>query len=831
MESVLPLILYKLDGTTFGTHNIISQSPSIYFYSYQNFDVSIVSGTGSIFSVLQKTNTDGEQYLETKEQQSFIGKINFGYTLFIPNDQTTIEIQTISIDGVKDNYKFTLKLINQETEDILHYNDLIINNYLPTIGELELAILPNTNKAELLKRMLLDFKDIMRYKGTKLSIEKFFYFIGFLREQLMVMEEYKTSRKQNIYQEFTTDSVTNITTKPDKLVDSKTGNYHVLYNNWDDGEQDGTQAVNSKNLPYRPFSTEDFNALFESLKYAIPLANKYFTLVEQQITFFGICFSSNIYLFPSTVSVMHQIFHNDVFDFRKDLHIDCSYYTLTQKQQKIQTFLVKNCIQSLKVAYRSEVKYVIKADEIKHNSELYFVEREIADDEIYDDDLPQYRRTFGSLLHLVINAPNMFVKVCISNVLNETVQIIYDTNLCLDTTNIQFVTEKADTYNIQIDITDRYNNRERYLYQYTISDNVSRIDVDTFNSLLMIDSNREDNHIDLDVDSGTVTNKPISTSRNYVLPIDIIPPELSNYWDIVPSGQLRWLTQASDIHKRNDDVIIPNFILPSINTNFKLDEVSDTIPIELSEQWLELLIIPFEYNLSIRLYDAKHCQEVVVPLFNKLNEYDATFDRLFVRTMEITEVDTDIKKKYWFITTTETGISLNNKSFDILLTSNTGVTVSCYSLIGTKENIVLLQQIPVNYDFPLFPINGDEFIYASKDCYHETIEGIEYPVVKSMFPRMINIESDLFGAVSILKLGDVILSRLNQQYIVNESNVVWNVFNAFTNELMFTTTDYMLKYRIDDITCYSITCDFDIDSVHHKITKTGIFSSFKTQIS
>ena len=33
--NVLPLILYKLDGTQFGTHDIITDSPTIYFYSYQ----------------------------------------------------------------------------------------------------------------------------------------------------------------------------------------------------------------------------------------------------------------------------------------------------------------------------------------------------------------------------------------------------------------------------------------------------------------------------------------------------------------------------------------------------------------------------------------------------------------------------------------------------------------------------------------------------------------------------------------------------------------------------------------------------------------------------
>lgn len=830
MENVLPIILYKLNGEEFGTHNIITKSPTIYFYSYQNFDVKIKSGNGLLYSVLQKVNPEGENYLETKSGQEFIGKQNFGYTLFIPENKTSIQVEVTSIDGFKDVYQFTLELINQETEETEHYNDLIINNYLPTLKELEPALLPNTEKAELLKRMLLDFKDIMRVKGTKASIEKFFYFIGFLPEQLKINEEYKKNGESNNTNYW---GFQNITVNPNKLVDTKTGNYHVLFNNWDDGEQDGKQTLNDKNLPYRPYATEDFDALFESLKYAIPLANKYFTLVEQEITFFGICFSSNIPMFPSITSVLNQIFVNDVYDFRKDLHIDLSYYDLTYKKDKLRTFLVKNCFQSNKDAYRSEVKYVVKTDVEQYNGELYFVEREISDDEPYNEDLPTYRRSFGALLHLNIKSPKTYIRVIIYNKINEISRIEYNKQWCEDEIEIQFVTEKSDEYKIIIEITDMYNNMERYFYDYIISDNIARINIDVFNSLLMIDKNFDDNHIDLDVDSPTITTKPLATSRNYVLPMDVIPEDLVDYWKVVPSGQLRWLTQASQgkytissmVFEEKKNSKNPQYIIPSINTNFKISELTDTIPLELTEQWLEILAIPVTESLKINLYDADTCEYKLVDI-DKLNQYDPTFDRLFVRTMNVIIQETNETKKYYFICSTETGIQMNKKSFDLQISDG----ISVYDLMGKENNFfVSKQRIPVNFDFPLFPVIGDEFVYCSKDCYRKPINNGIYPIIKSMFPRMINILSDEFDEMSILKLGDVILGRINQDYIVNESNTTWNVFNAFTNELMYTTTDYMLKYRIDDNTCYTITCDFDIDAKHHQIIKTGIFTSFKVQ--
>lgn len=822
MENILPLILYKLDGSKFDTCNIITESPTIYFYSYQNFDVKILSGPTEslLYSVVQKQTPEGENYLDEHHGKEFTGKQNFGYTLFIPENNSTVIVQLTNIDGFKYIYTFTLNIANTVLETEEHYNDLIVNYYLPTIDELLPAMLENSNKTELIKRMLLDFKHIMRVRGTKASIEKFLYFIGFLPEQIRIYEEWKRNDTGS----------REVTINPDTTIDTKTGNYHVLFNNWNDENNDGKQELNSKNLPYRPFSTENIDSILESLKYAIPLANKYFTAIEQEITFFGICFSSNIPLYPSTTSLYNEIFYNDIFDFRKDLHINIYQSEITNNGNELRTYLVKNCNQLRKDCYRSEVKFKNK---LHQNNELFGVEKIFYDNEIIpDDEFKSFERTFGASLYIDIDVPekyNIWYKIIVKSDVNEFLKIIY-TEKKEDL--LQYlITATSGLYHIIIEIHDGYGNFEKYFYDYQVSDNISRIDIEIFNSKDMILNNEND--ITLDIDSGTLTTKPESTSKNYILLLDTIPDDLSKYFNVLPAGNIRYLTEASiskdlieeSLGIKKETSITKQYLISSINKNFRLSEVTDNIPIELSEQWLEFGFIPKTSKLSFRVYDVDTCEYKFFDLtdIEEAFKIDSVFDKLFIRTMKIIETNENneqITNEYYFICSVETGIDL--KHFNIYVDDE----------LIKDEN---LHRIPVNFDFPLFPIDGDEFIYICKKYPTININDKTYPLVKSMFKRFKKVYpltdmENITLNTNILMLGDVILARLNNNYIVNETNVTWNIFNTFTNELLFTTTDYMLKYRLDDNTIYTITCDFDIDMQHHKITKTGFFSSFKQEL-
>jgi hypothetical protein len=54
--------------------------------------------------------------------------------------------------------------------------------------------------------------------------------------------------------------------------------------------------------------------------------------------------------------------------------------------------------------------------------------------------------------------------------------------------------------------------------------------------------------------------------------------------------------------------------------------------------------------------------------------------------------------------------------------------------------------------------------------------------------------------------------------------------NAFTGEELFKTTDYVLKYRIEDNTIYTIIVTFTIRDKVFTITKNSIITSFKKAI-
>ena len=83
--------------------------------------------------------------------------------------------------------------------------------------------------------------------------------------------------------------------------------------------------------------------------------------------------------------------------------------------------------------------------------------------------------------------------------------------------------------------------------------------------------------------------------------------------------------------------------------------------------------------------------------------------------------------------------------------------------------------------------------------------------------------------VTEVNQGDTVLIRINSNYIVDEVNVVWTIKNSFTGEVLLTTNDYTLKYRINEACSYDVTVEFDIYDNHYVINKPGIFTSYKIQ--
>ena len=848
------------------SHQIIMRSPTFFFYSYEIISVKVIDGPGILFSVKESENKE----LIAKSDYSFSD--NSGYTLY--NNGADTKISVTNKDGNSEIFEFIYQPDNILTESQEHYNDLLINHYLPTLNELEPALLPGTTKSDLIKRLLLDFKDIMRSKGTKQSIEKFFYFIGFLNEQIHVLDEYR--KNGNNFNSNFDDSLSkkeltswiadkNITTNPDKSKDIKTGNYHVLFDNWNDGITNGIQDVNSKNMPYRPFSQQNFDEFFESLKYGIALANKYFTLVEQEITFFGISMSVNIPMYKSITSLMNQIFEYDLNAFRRNLHIDLYYNYVTNGYIKTPNYLVKNCLQKDNKAYRSEVKFTEHQSIIKNNEELYIVDKEYADSEIYDGNINVFRRIFANILHLNIESPNTYVQITIDNLNNELVKLVVPKQYVEKVLHVEFLTAVIGNFKVTVEIWDKYNSYEKYWYYYNIEDDVRLLDIDLFTSSEILEENFSKNNINLDIDSGSVIYQE---TKNYILPIDKIPDDLKLYWaSDIDITDVKWLSETN-VSKTNNLTL-----LSEINKNYKVNKVTETIPVLYSDQWFEFIVIPLDEllklvdknnceildkdsknilvrsgnfvvdNLALRLYDAEERKYVTLYLRDAFNfELDPVFDKLFIRKMTInSQEDSQVNSRdYLFISSIESGINICKETFDLrYITKEYDETniiedkvfnfkTLDYDIIKREEQVHIIEtqsiydieglirkRIPVNFDFPLFPIdkNDENFVYSS---ITET-----YPIVKSIFPRL---QKD---GIQLLFLGDIIVARLNQDRIVGETNIKWILKDSFNNSVLYETNDYALKYRLKENTIYTIQCMFTINGKQYSIEKTGVVSSWK----
>ena len=195
--------------------------------------------------------------------------------------------------------------------------------------------------------------------------------------------------------------------------------------------------------------------------------------------------------------------------------------------------------------------------------------------------------------------------------------------------------------------------------------------------------------------------------------------------------------------------------------------------------------------------------------------YETKPDKLFITAMIIKEVDNSLNP-YIFITTTETGIDITKNLFDLVLINDGDDTdvISIYDLPNT-----FCKKIPINYDFTLF--FRDVSNYVSFNHYPVRQNPI---IVESIFNKLININisNDSYN----LKLGDIFCCIPNPNYVTENTDILWSVFNSFNNELLYTSKDYMLKYRITEKTIYTIQLEFKINNVPYIIRKNSIQSTF-----
>ncbi len=794
-QSNFPVILYDIENNVIPI-NCIARSNSFFVRSYQLFSIEIIESTVTtnlIYNAVENPTPTGPDDLFIISSGKSFSNINFGYTLYL-TENTTIKV--IGIDNVVRYFNVRFSPDNVLTESQEHYYDALTNNDLPSFEELEPAII-SENKADMIKRLLLDFKNIINKKGTKTGIIKFLNLIGFNPESIKVYEEYITPNNQ-------------ITLTPNRVQDIKTGYYHVIFNNW---TVDDDIPYTIKNLPRRIITINNLDEFFEKLWYAIVLANRYFTLPEQDISFFGLNNSANVERFLSIAGNTTITYEQDVHHFRRHIHIDL----FNHQDSNNRTYLVRNNLQINLDAFNSEIKTYSALPNV--NEELYLVDLEIFDDEIPTGiDEFQIKSIFGNLQHLTIDSPNTYVEYIIENVENSLTKIQSEKIWLTTPLHLNIVSTLAGQYKVTIFIYDIHNNREKYEFEYNVNFDISRIDFDIYNSSHLL--NDETNDLDSDIESHWLITELEDIPNDYILPLDNVPTDLSTYYDVdISTLALRYL--------RNNQ----RLILEPINPNFIVDKATQVIPVDFMDNWLEVASFPYDSSFSLKLRCVNDLtQKVEILDYNDSNAYTSNPDKLFVTIMDIIEDqnDTDTITPWIFITTVEGNIDLVKNMYDLVLVNNTDEN----DIMSIYDDLLIFNKakIPLNYDFPLFFRTSTlvpAFVNhpASIPVADEDTDYLTLPVVKSLYPRLINITSIL--ETYMLRLGDVIFCKPNRKYIINETDILWTVFNSFTNEVLFTSTDYMLKYRISDNTIFTVQLEFKINGTTYTIRKESIQSSFE----
>ena len=792
---MFPVILYDINKNQIITDTIVVVGNTFYLYSQNIFTIEIIQNKNYNACIYSVHVNNGR--ITTLKEDKFSD--NFGYTIAFNIDNKyeygltdSIDIRVSNNTGYSKDYKVVLV---EENKLPAHYNDIITNNYLPTLDELTPAIVKkqySDNKRELVKRLLLDFKNILKSKGTINSISKFFQFIGFNKKQIQIFEEY-----------FVLDANENViktTYTPDKTSDVKSGNYSVIYDN---KVKDESNLLDKKNLPIIKFTTENVQELLECLRYAIPLANKYFTAVEQDINFFGIKFSSNVHQLFSVTSSFNQIFVSDVFSFRKNINISFStkqmFPTINDEgfpfEKQVNHMIVENCLQKNIDVYKTEIKYFGP----KSNQNLYEIDRELNDVDIEEEDIQNFSRTFGVCINGTIVSPNTYVGYRIYSERDKSV-VKASPVFCHNEISVSYITKNTGTYFIEVTVIDTYGNREVYKYKYIVNNSKARINFDIYSTVNLDEDFLDIHNINLDTSSGTLITTGNSKNKNFILGLNTIPESLADYFNISADNTARYLTDAST-HRHNINAAnsSPLYFVESINKNIKVKDCTE-VQLQFTEQFFEFCIIEdYDENEILDLINDS------IGEFNNSNFESLSFNKLFACKLSISDDSESETKEVLFLSSTETGINLKY----------------LYPKLFENQKI---HRIPVNYDFPLFSnILTDGVIYQPDECYSIELESLSFPVVRAFFPRMDEL------VVTEVNQGDTVLIRINSNYIVDEVNVVWTIKNSFTGEVLLTTNDYTLKYRINEACSYDVTVEFDIYDNHYVINKPGIFTSYKIQ--
>ena len=806
-------MIYDINKNPIYNNTVVTKNCT-YFFALNRIKVEVLSGDCIIFLA---TDTNIEN---VKQSKTGFDTFEIGYTLFIEEDNSVVKLRITDTNGDTNDVTFNLHLNNVTPEK---YQTLLTNYRLPTYDEIQPAVIDG--KPEIIKRLLLDFKEILKFKGTKHGIEKFLYLLGYTDEQISITEEYKkfnelTNAFEIATKHYQTENDNEIYDENSPRV--KTGNYYLTLDTWKDSDNDKEQELTSKNLPKRILQKVQYR---DKLLYAIALANKYFTTIEQDIVFFGFNYSSNIEIFESFTCNTCQIFHTDINRI-KNL-IDIRIFSPNKFHEKKAEYIVyKNVGKKNPIAYRTESKYLIAK---KSKRKIFEVETFWYDTsekansiklKYRNKSIENYAKSFGAPLRMLIKtdlSEELFSRINIKIYNKDIIFDVIEKNITedLNLIDLEWLTLNPGEYKIEIKAFDKFGNYETFNYNYTVLDAECNF---IFN--LLTSNNFQDNRkfIDLDVDapSRTTISQLFYDSTIYKL----IHNNIMRYENL--DSYYNNLLEDVDFTKTSDNMSFgaQYYLLPDIDDKNKVSDITDTLPIKHLSQWFEYVLIPIEANQPIKItktcFDYSTLSDILIELCNTNNEsFDVSINqqklsKSLYNDLFIHKIHIENDKSYLFISTFETGVNFIQNTFDLYLND-----ISIYKVPGMR----IIKQ-PLNADIPLHNIQ-DTLDLLYNGLKNDSIKN-EMGIVETVYPVL---GSDT--NFDFLKIGDIVLIKPDDDHVVNMKDITWIVRDSFTNEELLKTNDFALKYRITNKTIFDVVCDFQINDKHFIIEKNNIISSYE----
>jgi hypothetical protein len=800
--------LYTIDNEII-PNNFVTDNPSFFIMSFQNFAIKLngllPDSKTKIYSVVKDLNSPNpsEPY-KISENKEFPIMENFAYTIFFDKEQK-LSFDVCGFDGVVKNYIIEYVPENTHEKQVL-FDDLITNNNLPTLAELLPCLLEDVNHKDILQRMLLDFKRIVNTKGTKKTIEKFFNFIGFGdSRQFHIFDEYISTLSGK--------PVTTIT--PNKNIDSKSGDYWVTYDNY----ETEINPFDKHNLPNRKIDIQNLDEFWIKLERAISLANIYFILPEQSINRFTLNNSVNVAKFQSIASNTGINFSQNVHGFNDKIGIYAWSNLTTDKSVK---YLVSNnLIQNNKFGntqfkYHNSPAFLPKSN----NKELFVIEKQIYDNNIYTDDSVELNHisSFGCVMRLVVDLvtpyEDIWCEYTIENTINKLTKIHKRKFLMTQKLDLIYVSTLLGDYKITIDFYNGSNNRERYIYDYSVDSASSLLDFEVFSSVIVLDE--KVNVLNLDISS---PSEVTVESGNNILKFSDIPDDISTYFEVVPTEKPTYLN-VNDI-----------FDTPEINKNFPLIN-STNMPVDYMDTFLD--IINFKYNelfkLKIRITNTLSGVPEIVD-YSDASAYEITPDILFITSMDIYDAETELSTPFYFITTRDVGVEINKVLFDLVLVLKTDENV-VHSIFDIEDFVGFdfeykNKKIPLNFDIPLF--HRESSVVSDIENYP-----LNMTTVKSIYPRLMDLSDTTSNVNNIgysVLLGDIFVCKIDEKYVTNMIDLKWEVFNSFTKELLYSTKDYSLKYRVEELIVFDVVITLRIRGGGiYTLNKKSLFTAYKINL-